>query len=42
MPAKPLDEPLNRLFKDAQSLQDFDPERFAGDLEVLQKGVEGK
>ena len=40
--AKRLDEPLNRLFKDAQSLPDFDPEQFAGDLEKLREAIEGK
>lgn len=35
--AKRLDAPLNQLFKDAQSLPDFDPTKFANDLEMFQK-----
>jgi hypothetical protein len=35
--AKRLDAPLNQLFKDAQSLPDFNPEQFAAHLEEFQK-----
>ena len=34
---KRLDAPLNKLFKDAQSLPDFDPKIFADDLDGFQK-----
>jgi Cytochrome c554 and c-prime len=37
--AKRLDAPLNKLFKDAQSLPDFDPKVFADDLEAFQKAL---
>jgi hypothetical protein len=37
--AKRLDAPLDQLFKDAQSLPDFNPPRFAGHLEEFQKAL---
>ena len=37
--AKTLDAPLNQLFKDAQSLPDFDPSRFADHLDAFQKAL---
>ncbi|MDB6022533.1 MAG: hypothetical protein JWQ04_2390 [Pedosphaera sp.] len=37
--AKRLDAPLGKLFKDAQSLPDFDPKKFADDLEMFQKAL---
>ncbi len=37
--AKRLDAPLNQLFKDAQSLPDFDPQQFAAHLEEFQKAL---
>ncbi len=39
--AKRLDTPLNHLFKDAQSLPDFDPQKFAGHLDEFQKALAG-
>ena len=39
---KRLEIPLNRLFKDAQSLPDFDPELFATHLEEFQKTLAAK
>jgi hypothetical protein len=38
--AKRLDAPLAQLFKDAQSLPDFNPEQFAGHLETFQKAAQ--
>lgn len=40
--AKRLEAPLNHLFKDAQSLPDFDPEQFAAHLEEFQKTFAAK
>ncbi len=40
--AKRLEIPLNQLFKDAQSLPDFDPEPFATHLEEFQKTLTAK
>jgi hypothetical protein len=37
--AKRLEAPLNQLFKDAQSLPDFDPNQFAAHLEEFQKAL---
>ncbi len=40
--AKRLETPLNRLFKDAQSLPDFNPEEFATHLEEFYKTIAAK
>lgn len=37
--AKRVDAPLAKLFKDAQSLPDFNPTQFADDLEAFQKSL---
>lgn len=37
--ARQLDAPLNQLFKDAQSLPDFDPQQFANHLDEFQKAL---
>jgi hypothetical protein len=37
--AKRLDAPLAQLFKDSQSLPDFDPPSFATDLDAFQKAL---
>jgi hypothetical protein len=37
--AKHLDAPLDQLFKDSQSVPDFNPPRFAGHLEEFQKAL---
>lgn len=38
---KRLNAPLNKLFKDAQSLPDFNPQTFAADLEMFDKALTG-